>query len=353
MAPAHFLRRRQHWTASATAATCASPIFRRPSHSRRRRRRAAVEGYGAALCERIAAGLKSQLGLSQLAVDWVPVTIDTAANAVAGGQADVLCTPANATLARRKTLSFSIPIFAGGIRAVVRDDVTPQIREALEDNPRTRPVWRGTPAQGMVEATRFATVAGTSSERWLRAKKASFKLNTATVSVPDYASGIKFLLEDKIDVFFAERDVALAAMDANASEKLRVLNRQITHEPLALALPRGDEDLRLLVDTALSSTYSGAGLRRALRQVLRPAGRRQPHVLQLGDTGALNATPSIGDLPMITRSIKRISLRALIVDDELGTPTAEGRAARALVTEMQGRAIEVIEATVGRRWPRR
>ena len=47
---------------------------------------------------------------------------------------------------------------------------------------------------------------------------------------------------------------------------------------------------------------------------------------------------------MITRSIKRISLRALIVDDELGTPTAEGRAARALVTEMQGRNIEVIEA---------
>src|SRR4249919_2412259 len=47
---------------------------------------------------------------------------------------------------------------------------------------------------------------------------------------------------------------------------------------------------------------------------------------------------------MITRSIKRISLRALIVDDELGTPTAEGRAARALVTEMQGRGIEVVEA---------
>jgi arginine decarboxylase len=47
---------------------------------------------------------------------------------------------------------------------------------------------------------------------------------------------------------------------------------------------------------------------------------------------------------MITRSIKRLSLRALIVDDELGTNTAEGRAARALVTEMQGRSIEVIEA---------
>ena len=48
---------------------------------------------------------------------------------------------------------------------------------------------------------------------------------------------------------------------------------------------------------------------------------------------------------MIQRSIKRISMRALMVDDELGTPTAEGRAARALVQELQGRAIEVIEAT--------
>lgn len=48
---------------------------------------------------------------------------------------------------------------------------------------------------------------------------------------------------------------------------------------------------------------------------------------------------------MIQRSIKRLSMRALIVDDELGAATAEGRAARALVQELQGRAIEVIEAT--------
>ena len=47
---------------------------------------------------------------------------------------------------------------------------------------------------------------------------------------------------------------------------------------------------------------------------------------------------------MIQRSIKRISLRALMVDDELATPTAEGRAARALVDELKGRAVEVVEA---------
>jgi arginine decarboxylase len=47
---------------------------------------------------------------------------------------------------------------------------------------------------------------------------------------------------------------------------------------------------------------------------------------------------------MIQRSIKRLSLRALMVDDDLTSATAEGRAARALVQEMQGRNIEVVEA---------
>jgi len=47
---------------------------------------------------------------------------------------------------------------------------------------------------------------------------------------------------------------------------------------------------------------------------------------------------------MIERSTKRISMRALVVDDELTLPTAEGRAARALGQELQDRAIEVVEA---------
>jgi arginine decarboxylase len=48
---------------------------------------------------------------------------------------------------------------------------------------------------------------------------------------------------------------------------------------------------------------------------------------------------------MIERTIKRIRLRALIVDDELTSPTAEGRATRALVAELKGRELEVIESS--------
>ena len=47
---------------------------------------------------------------------------------------------------------------------------------------------------------------------------------------------------------------------------------------------------------------------------------------------------------MLQRSVKRLPFRALIVDDELGTQTAEGRAVRTMVEELQARAVEVVEA---------
>jgi hypothetical protein len=46
---------------------------------------------------------------------------------------------------------------------------------------------------------------------------------------------------------------------------------------------------------------------------------------------------------MIERSNNRLSMRALVVDDELGAATAEGRAARCRGAE--GRAIEVVKLT--------
>jgi len=47
---------------------------------------------------------------------------------------------------------------------------------------------------------------------------------------------------------------------------------------------------------------------------------------------------------MIERSIKRQSFRALMVDDELTSSTAEGRAVRSLVRELKERSVEVVEA---------
>ena len=63
------------------------------------------------------------------------------------------------------------------------------------------------------------------------------------------------------DVFFGERTVVLGAMDAAARKDLVVLDRMFTHEMVAFALARGDDDFRLTVDRALSNFYPSPDFR--------------------------------------------------------------------------------------------
>jgi ABC-type amino acid transport substrate-binding protein len=55
------------------------------------------------------------------------------------------------------------------------------------------------------------------------------------------------------DVLFGERAPLLAQLKQHPDAgKLKVLNRHFTYEPLALAIPRNDDDFRLAVDRALA-----------------------------------------------------------------------------------------------------
>jgi polar amino acid transport system substrate-binding protein len=56
------------------------------------------EGYAIMLCQQVAVRVKAQLALSELAVDWVPVTIESRMSQVQQGGIDLLCTPASETL---------------------------------------------------------------------------------------------------------------------------------------------------------------------------------------------------------------------------------------------------------------
>ena len=57
-------------------------------------------------------------------------------------------------------------------------------------------------------------------------------------------------------MFLAERDAVLAQLDDASRDKVVVLKRQMTHQPLSLAVPRGDDDFRLAVDTALTAVLT-------------------------------------------------------------------------------------------------
>jgi ABC-type amino acid transport substrate-binding protein len=212
-------------------------------------------GFSVDLCQRIAEEAKSELGLTALATDWVALKVDERIPAVQQGKVDLLCGADTETLTKRKEISFSIPIFPSGIGAILRKDAPRQLREILEGRPGTDPIWRASPAR-ILEAQTFSVVKGTSSETWLAERLDKFQIAATVVPVENYATGIQSILDGNSNVFFADRPILFeAATDGRAGQELMVLDRLFTYEPLALALQRGDEDLRLLVDRALSRLF--------------------------------------------------------------------------------------------------
>ena len=215
-----------------------------------------AEGYGVALCQRIANEIKGQLGLAELTVDWVPVMPDNRFEEIQNGGIDALCTPTSMTLSRRHDVTYSIPVFPGGARAALRVDAPPSLKNALSEAQPPKPVWRGSPATKTLKDTRVAVVKGTTTEDWAIGREVIFEIGARITPVPDYKTGVQMVIDRKADVFFGDRSGILGAVEPSDSSDLLILDRMFTHEMYALALPRGDEDFRLMVDRSLSVTYA-------------------------------------------------------------------------------------------------
>ena len=215
-------------------------------------------GYSVALCLKVVDAIKTQLSLSTLSVEWVAVTVADRFTAVQQGQVDLLCGAETVTLARRQDVAFSLPIYPGGIGALLRKDSPARLREVLAGRPPSNPVWRGSAGQ-LLQTQTFSVVTGTTAEPWLAGKLSEFKLTAKVAPVAGYDAGVQGVLDRSAHVFFGDRAILLdAASRSPSASKLMVLDRLFTYEPVALVLARGDEDFRLAVDRALSAFYASA-----------------------------------------------------------------------------------------------
>ncbi len=219
-------------------------------------------GYTVALCQNVVDTIKADLGLATLNVEWIPVTVTDRFRAVQEGQIDLLCGAATETLARRKEVDFSIPIFPGGIGALLRSDAPARLREILSGKQPSYPQWRASAFQ-MLQTQAFAVVPGTTAEPWLAGKIGEFQLTAKVTPVASYEAGVQALLDRKANVLFGDRAILLdtAALHPSGSDLL-VLDRFFTYEFVALALRRGDDAFRLSVDRALSRFYASGEFRK-------------------------------------------------------------------------------------------
>ena len=213
-------------------------------------------GYSVALCQKVVEAVKSELALTQLAVEYVKVEKEDRFDAVEQGKIDLLCGATTATLGRMQKVGFSIPIFPSGIGALLHADSPARLQAVLEGRePPFHPRWRASLSQ-VLEKRILLAPAGTTAEAWLRERRQTLGVNAEIVTVPGDQDGIARVLERRADVLFGDRAMLLdAAARSPSAGDLVVLERQFTYETIALVFARGDEDLRLLVDRALSRLY--------------------------------------------------------------------------------------------------
>jgi len=218
----------------------------------------AASGYSIDLCQRVADAVKEKLSLPNLNIKYVAIKAEEATQKVSAGEIDLLCTAASDSLERRKSVSFSIPVFNGGIGALVREDADEALMNVLNGKVAIEgPKWRAAINGGLANKT-FVVFGGSVSEAWVRQQIARLGVVATIIAVDDPVKGVQLVNDHQADAFFSER-VLLAgyAAKADSAGRLEVVDRIFTYEPLALSLSRNDDDFRLVVDTALSKLYLG------------------------------------------------------------------------------------------------
>ena len=194
-------------------------------------------GYLVNLCRAVAKHLADQLGMPSLKVVYVAVTAANRFEAIEHHDADLLCEPTSATLARRKRVDFSIPTFVDGA-SLMTSDMT---LHHLED----------------LAGQKIGVLAGTTTQDFLRGLLKDRGVSAEVVPARTHDQGLASLEDGETSAYFGDRSILLFLLKdlSKSPEKLQILEDYLTVEPYALALAHGDEDFRLAVDTALSHIY--------------------------------------------------------------------------------------------------
>ncbi|MEM6421560.1 MAG: amino acid ABC transporter substrate-binding protein [Pseudomonadota bacterium] len=211
-------------------------------------------GFTAELCGMMAGAVLLTSDLEALDAEVSKVTAENRFEKLTNGEIDVLCGATTVTLSRRETMSFTLPIFSTGVGAMLSADAPALMKEVLIDG---GPASRSANAiREVLKDQRLGVRAGTTAEDWMKAEIIPNVEGVTMVAVDDHEEGIGGVGDGTLDVYFADKAILTGILQsAPDGERFLVSRATYTFEPYALAIPRGDEDLRLVLDRALSHLY--------------------------------------------------------------------------------------------------
>jgi ABC-type amino acid transport substrate-binding protein len=228
-------------------------------------------GYSIDLCLRIATAVKAELGIPEIAVEFVPVNSANRFTALSDNKIDILCGSTTKTLSRSEIVDFTQLTFVTGASLLSLDGAKVA---AVAD----------------LQGKKVGVVKGTTTIEVLKGALKDSLTEAEVVPVDSASDAVKSLLDGKIDAFSSDQ-VVLIGLVLTSEDKgdLVISNELFSFEPFALAVRRNDADFRLAADRVLSHLYRSAQIIQIYRKWFGRFSKQAPAAL--GAVYRLNATP--------------------------------------------------------------
>ncbi|HVO06112.1 MAG TPA: amino acid ABC transporter substrate-binding protein [Burkholderiaceae bacterium] len=227
-------------------------------------------GFSIDLCRRVVASIGQQLAVDGMQIQWVPVSVQDRMDAVEKRRADMECGSTSVTLGRSKRVNFSSYIFVDGTSMLMR--ASANIRQLVD-----------------LGGKKIGVIPGTTNEKALNDALKRQVITATVVPLASRDEGLAQLEGGHIDVFVSDRTLLLAlAPKAKDPRALSLSLDDLSFEPYAIVLPRGDDDLRLAVNTALAQIYRSGDITAIFNRWFGAMGK---------PGGMLQATYILGAIP--------------------------------------------------------
>ena len=226
-------------------------------------------GYTVELCRRVIGAIERRIGVVPLQVKWVPVTVQTRFAAVSSGQADMECGATTLTLGRMKQVDFSTLTFADGTGLLVRTSTT---GSSLRD----------------LAGKKIGVISGTSNEQALADAMEAKMVKAQIVPVKTRADGLAQLEAGTVDAFASDRVLLIGlATKSKDPKSLVLIGDALSYEPYAIVLPRGDWEMRHVVNSALAQIYRSSALMEIYNRWMGGLGKPSPTLEAIYQLGRL------------------------------------------------------------------
>lgn len=190
-------------------------------------------GYGVDLTERVLAAIRLKLNDPSIKIRWNPVTLSTRIPLMKTNTIDINCATDTHTRARQEQVNFSTTFYITRSAIAVPKNLNIKLFSDMQGK-------------------QVAVPAGTTIENRLRAEIAANNWNINVIPARNTAVALQLMLQGKADAFGnAESLIAGEMFRLPEAEKYQIVGAGNYQEAYACMLPKGDANLKKLVDEVL------------------------------------------------------------------------------------------------------